>query len=82
MIPPPLYESVMKEKVAGYRAAYGSVLWFEDEAALSTLAEKNPMLKGVIPECMFTLSPLASLFPLTLSPIPPRSSPHPCIAPH
>ena len=38
-------------KVVEYRAAYGSVLWFEDQAALKSLGEKQPMLTSVIPEC-------------------------------
>ena len=41
-------------KVVEYRAAYGSVLWFEDQAALKSLLEKQPMLSSVIPECKLT----------------------------
>ncbi|RVX74366.1 hypothetical protein B0A52_01491 [Exophiala mesophila] len=31
----------MKPKIQGFRAAYGTVLWFEDQDALDTLKGKN-----------------------------------------
>ncbi|CRG88824.1 hypothetical protein PISL3812_05859 [Talaromyces islandicus] len=47
---PPAARPVLETKVAGLRAAYGSVLWFEDDAALDALKEKNPAIQGLIPE--------------------------------
>lgn len=33
----------MDGRIAGWRASYGTVLWFEDQVALDALAEKNPV---------------------------------------
>jgi predicted oxidoreductase (fatty acid repression mutant protein) len=38
------------DRVAGFRGAYGSVLFFEDQDALKALGEKNPSITGIIPE--------------------------------
>lgn len=38
-------------RVNAFRNAYGSVLWFEDQEALTALGEKNPMIQPLIPEC-------------------------------
>lgn len=40
-------------KVQGFKAAYGTVLWFEDQAALDTLKSKNPGIQHVIPDCKY-----------------------------
>jgi uncharacterized protein len=40
-------------RIQWFRAAYGTVMWFEDLAALDTLKEKNPGIQHVIPQCMF-----------------------------
>ena len=39
-------------KVQGFKNGYGSILWFEDDAALKLLQEKNPVLMNIVPECM------------------------------
>lgn len=38
-------------RVKGFRAGYGSVLWFEDQDALDTLKEKNPAIQVAISDC-------------------------------
>lgn len=50
MVPKELYEGFMKPRVTGFKAAYGSVLFFEDEANLMELCQKNPMVAGLVPE--------------------------------
>jgi predicted oxidoreductase (fatty acid repression mutant protein) len=42
-------------RVQGFRAGYGSVLWFEDQDALDTLKEKNPAIQASISECRLPL---------------------------
>ncbi|KAJ9602599.1 hypothetical protein H2200_012792 [Cladophialophora chaetospira] len=37
-------------RIQGFKAAYGSVLWFEDHAALDALKSKNPAIQHVVPE--------------------------------
>ncbi|KAL3426481.1 nitroreductase [Phlyctema vagabunda] len=37
-------------KVRGYRSAYGSVLWFEDQTALQDLAQRQPAVKDLVQE--------------------------------
>jgi hypothetical protein len=37
-------------RIKGFRDAYGTVLWFEDDAALEVLQKKNPMIAGMVPE--------------------------------
>jgi uncharacterized protein len=49
-MPEAAYET-LKPRVQGFRAAYGSVLWFEDHEALDALKFKNPGIQHVIPEC-------------------------------
>ncbi|OAP64941.1 hypothetical protein AYL99_00913 [Fonsecaea erecta] len=48
-MPGPAY-AALAPKVQGFRAAYGTVLWFEDQAALDALKEKNPALQHVVPQ--------------------------------
>ncbi|KAJ9608496.1 type II nitroreductase [Cladophialophora chaetospira] len=40
----------MDGRLAGWRASYGTVLWFEDQEALDALAQKNPMIGGMLTE--------------------------------
>lgn len=49
-MPEPAYQA-LAPKIQGFRAAYGSILWFEDQAALGALKEKNPGIQHVVPEC-------------------------------
>lgn len=42
-------------RVQGFRQAYGSVLFFEDQAALDTLKSKNPAIQHVIQDCKLEL---------------------------
>ncbi|OAG43180.1 hypothetical protein AYO21_02466 [Fonsecaea monophora] len=37
-------------RLRGFRAAYGTVLWFEDQAVLDALKGKNPALGHVVPQ--------------------------------
>ncbi|KAL1981295.1 hypothetical protein VTN96DRAFT_2788 [Rasamsonia emersonii] len=48
-MPPAVYAS-LAPKVAGLRAAYGTVLWFEDEASLDALKQKNPAIQSLVRE--------------------------------
>jgi predicted oxidoreductase (fatty acid repression mutant protein) len=49
-MPEPAYLA-LAPRVQGFREAYGTVLFFEDQAALDTLKSKNPGIQHVIPEC-------------------------------
>ncbi|KIY01829.1 uncharacterized protein Z520_01967 [Fonsecaea multimorphosa CBS 102226] len=42
--------AALAPKIQGFRAAYGTVLWFEDQSALDALKEKNPAIQHVIPQ--------------------------------
>ncbi|KIV87632.1 hypothetical protein PV11_03164 [Exophiala sideris] len=48
-MPEPAYQA-LAPKIQGFKAAYGTVLWFEDQAALDTLKTKNPGIQHVIPD--------------------------------
>lgn len=41
-------------KLKMFRAAYGTVLWYEDQATLDGLAEKHPAVKPLLGECKST----------------------------
>lgn len=41
----------VSDRLEGYRASYGTVLWFEDQVALDKLKEKNPMAVPMFTEC-------------------------------
>ncbi|KIW94164.1 uncharacterized protein Z519_05480 [Cladophialophora bantiana CBS 173.52] len=51
----------LASKVQGFRAAYGTVLWFEDQSALDALKQKNPVLQHVIPQWSSHSSGMAQL---------------------
>lgn len=38
-------------RIAGFRGSYGTVMWFEDQAALDGLGEKNAMVQPMLTEC-------------------------------
>jgi len=40
----------MDGRIAGWRASYGTVMWFEDQVALDGLAAKNPMVGPMLTE--------------------------------
>ena len=37
-------------RIAGFKGAYGTVMWFEDQTALDGLAAKNPMVGPMLTE--------------------------------
>ncbi|KIX02043.1 uncharacterized protein Z518_07982 [Rhinocladiella mackenziei CBS 650.93] len=43
-------KAYMAGRIAGWRASYGTVMWFEDQAALDRLGDKNPMIKPMLTE--------------------------------
>ena len=49
MLPEAAYQG-LAPRVAGFRAAYGSVCWFEDQAALEEMGQKNPRVAGMMPQ--------------------------------
>ncbi|KAK5062586.1 hypothetical protein LTR84_004659 [Exophiala bonariae] len=48
-MPEPAYQA-LAPRVKMFRAAYGSVLWFEDQDALDALKEKNPAIQASVAE--------------------------------
>ena len=44
------HHKMLTGMVGGFRGAYGSVLWFEDQDALDGLAAKNPLFGHLVPE--------------------------------
>ena len=51
--------AALAPKVQGFKAAYGTVLWFEDQAALDTLKSKNPGIQHVVTDCEYRSSQVA-----------------------
>ncbi|KAJ5886555.1 uncharacterized protein N7473_009229 [Penicillium subrubescens] len=49
-VPPQVLENLYKPRIAGFRAGYGTVLFYEDPAPLKPLEEKWPMLIDKFPE--------------------------------
>lgn len=47
---PPDTQEFVGKKIQGFQAGAGAVLFFEDEVALSDLAEKQRRAEGAIPE--------------------------------
>lgn len=64
---PALTGSPMKDhvisRIALHRASKGTVLWFEDQAALDALGEKSPMIKPMLEECKDQSRRLITKFP-------------------
>lgn len=60
-MPAQAYE-MLAPRVVGFRGGYGSVLWLEDQDALAAMGEKQPAIKGMLPECMSFPSPLSHSF--------------------
>jgi uncharacterized protein len=48
-LPPPAYQS-LAPKVAGFKAAYGTVMFFDDQAALDEMGQENPAVKDMMPQ--------------------------------
>lgn len=48
-IHPETYNKMLGKMISGFSAAYGTVLWFEDQAALDGLAAKNTLFGGLVP---------------------------------
>jgi len=40
----------MDGRIQGWKSSYGTVLWYEDQEALDGLAQKNPMVGGMLTE--------------------------------
>lgn len=47
---PPDAQEFVGKKIQGFQAGAGAVLFFEDDGALSDLAEKQPRARAAIPE--------------------------------
>ncbi|KAH8689613.1 Nitroreductase-like protein [Talaromyces proteolyticus] len=47
---PPAAQAFLTKRVVGFRGAYGTVLWFEDEDAIDILKQKNPAIQRLLPE--------------------------------
>lgn len=48
---PETSKAYVMSRINGYSAAYGTVLWFEDQATLDALGEKNPFVKPMLTTC-------------------------------
>ena len=48
-LPEPADQS-LAPRVAGFKAAYGTVAWFEDQDALTAMGQKNPAVAGMMPQ--------------------------------
>lgn len=46
-------------RINGFSASYGTVMWFEDQAALDALGEKNAMVVPLLTECEFLVRHVA-----------------------
>lgn len=46
-LPPAAYQS-LAPKVAGFKAAYGTIMFFDDQAPLREMGEKNPAVKDMM----------------------------------
>ncbi|EME46516.1 hypothetical protein DOTSEDRAFT_126728 [Dothistroma septosporum NZE10] len=44
------HEKMLGKMVSGFKGAYGTVLWLEDQDALDGLAAKNPMFGHLVPQ--------------------------------
>ena len=47
--PEEIYNKMLGKMVQGFRAGYGTVLWFEDQDALEGLRAKNPLFGHLVP---------------------------------
>ncbi len=54
-MPEAVFNNAIAPRIAGFRAAYGTVLWFEDQAALDDLKAKNPAIQGMVPQCKYRI---------------------------
>lgn len=45
-------KTYMAGRIKGWNESYGTIMWFEDQDALNALADKNPMVKPMLTECM------------------------------
>lgn len=53
----PMDENAKKyltSRLSGFRGAHGTVLFFEDQAALDTLGTKNAMVQPMLTECKYS----------------------------
>ncbi|KAI0553051.1 nitroreductase [Xylaria curta] len=51
-VAPPAFAAAYEPRIKLFRAAYGSILFYDDPAALQEMAEKRPMLKDHLPQWM------------------------------
>lgn len=47
---PQAHEKMLSKMIAGFKGAYGTVLWLEDEEALSSLAAKQALFGHLVPQ--------------------------------
>ena len=50
LVPEGVYSHHLKPRIAGFKDAHGSVMFFEDETDLLALQQNNPMTAAVVPE--------------------------------
>lgn len=48
---PEATQTYIRQRLAGHRDSYGTVLFFEDQVALAALGEKNARSKPMLTEC-------------------------------
>ncbi|KAI0902903.1 nitroreductase [Ustulina deusta] len=51
-VPPPVFEAAYEPRIKLFRAAYGTILFYDDPATLEAMAEKRPLLKDHLPQWM------------------------------
>ncbi|TRX89606.1 hypothetical protein FHL15_009515 [Xylaria flabelliformis] len=49
-VAPPVFAAAYEPRIKLFRAAYGSILFYDDPATLHEMAEKRPMLKDHLPQ--------------------------------
>ncbi|KAI3317066.1 nitroreductase [Xylariaceae sp. AK1471] len=49
-VPPPAFEKAFEPRIKMFRAAYGTILFYESQNALDKVTEKVPMVKAAMPQ--------------------------------
>ncbi|KAI0437261.1 nitroreductase [Xylaria telfairii] len=49
-VAPPIFAAAYEPRIKLFRASYGSILFYDDPAALQEMVEKRPMLKDLLPQ--------------------------------
>lgn len=63
-VPPQVFEKAFEPRVKMFRAAYGTVLFYESQAALDKTSGKVPMVKAMMPQCKWPSHPEPTGLPL------------------